>query len=186
MRRKGDTDMFDIIVLAVIGILTIAGLFSGMVKQLFGLAGVIGGYILAMRYYQLCSKYLTSFHPGTARVISFVVIFLACIVVAHIIGWLVGKLFSISGLGFLNRIGGGLLGFVKGCLIVCVVVIILNAFFPADTDFYKGSYTIKYIQQATAMFKKVSREEIRDTYNEKVGKGIPLSPKKKGGNDPAR
>jgi membrane protein required for colicin V production len=78
---------FDIIVLAVIGILTIAGLLSGMVKQLFGLAGVIGGYMLAMKYYQLCSKYLTSFHPGTARALSFIAIFLACIILAHIPDW---------------------------------------------------------------------------------------------------
>jgi uncharacterized membrane protein required for colicin V production len=69
-------DMFDIIVLAVIGILTVLGLLNGMVKQFFGLAGVVAGYMLAMRYYQPCSKYLTSLHPGTAKVISFIAIFL--------------------------------------------------------------------------------------------------------------
>jgi membrane protein required for colicin V production len=173
---------FDIIVLVVVGILTIAGLFSGMVKQLFGLAGVIGGYMLAMRYYQFCSKYLTSFHSGTARAISFVVIFLACIVAAHIIGWLVGKIVTISGLGFFNKLGGGLLGFVKGCLIICVMVIVLNAFFPADIGFYKRSHTIKYIQRITALFKKVTREDIKRKYEEKVGKGK-SSPKR---GDPAQ
>jgi len=104
--------MFDIIVLAVIGILTIRGLFSGTVRQLFGLVGVVAGYMLAMRYYQLCSRFLTSFHyPGTAKAISFVVIFLACIIVAHIIAWIVERIFKISELGFLNRTGGGVLGF---------------------------------------------------------------------------
>jgi membrane protein required for colicin V production len=172
---------FDIIVLVVIGLLTVIGLFSGMLKQLFGLAGVLAGYMLAMRYYQFCAKYLTSFHPGTAKVLSFIAIFLACIVIAHIIGWLVGKFVTTTGLGFLNRIGGGLLGFLKGCLIVCVAVIVLNAFLPADTGFYKRSYTIKYIQRITAMFKKVSREEIRNKYEEKVGKGKTATPPKKGG-----
>jgi membrane protein required for colicin V production len=169
---------FDIIVLAVIGILTIAGLLSGMVKQLFGLAGVIGGYMLAMKYYQFCSKYLMSFHPGTARALSFIAIFLACIILAHIIGWLVGKFVTTTGLGFLNRIGGGLLGFVKGCLIVCVAVMVLNAFLPADTGFFKKSHTIKYIHRVTALFKKVTREEIKMKYEEKVGKGA--APKKSG------
>jgi membrane protein required for colicin V production len=172
--------VFDIIVLAVIGILTIIGLSNGMVKQLFGLAGVIAGYILAMRYYHFCAEYLTSLHPGTARAISFVAIFLACIVVAHIISWLVGKFVTTTGLGFLNSIGGGLLGFVKGCLIVCVMVIVLNAFFPADTGFYKKSRTLKYIHRVTALFKKVSREEIRWKYEEKVGKGKAVAPKKNG------
>jgi membrane protein required for colicin V production len=171
---------FDIIVLAVIGILTIAGLLSGMVKQLFGLAGVIGGYMLAMKYYQFCSKYLMSFHPGTARALSFIAIFLACIILAHIIGWLVGKFVTTTGLGFLNRIGGGLLGFVKGCLIVCVAVMVLNAFLPADTGFFKKSHTIKYIQCVTVLFKKVTHEDIKAKYDEKVGKEKAVAPKKSG------
>jgi membrane protein required for colicin V production len=173
---------FDIIVLAIIGILTIVGFYNGTVKQVFALAGVVAGYMLAMRYYLLCSKYLTAVHPGAARAISFVVIFIACIVVAHIIGSLVGKLFSISGLGFFDRIGGALLGFAKGCLIVCVMVLVLNAFFSPNAGFYKRSYTIKYIQRATALFKKVTREEIKMKYEEKVGKGKSTSPKR---GDPA-
>jgi membrane protein required for colicin V production len=171
---------FDIIVLVVIGILTIAGLSSGMVRQLFGLAGVVAGYMLAMRYYQFCSKYLTSFPPGTAKATSFVAIFLACIVVAYLIGWLIEKVFSATGLGLLNRIGGGLLGFVKGSLIVCVMVMVLNVFSPANAGFYKRSYTIKYIQRVTALFKKVTREEIKMKYEEKVGKGKGGVPKKNG------
>lgn len=175
--------MFDIIVLAVIGILTLIGLFHGMVKQLFGLAGIVAGYILAMRYYELCSKYLTSLHPGTAKALRFIAIFLACVIVAHIIGWAVGRFFTISGLGFLNRIGGGLLGFLKGCLIVCVVVMVLNAFFPADNGIFRKSHTMKYILQVTALFKKVTHEDIKAKYNEKVGKEKAVSPKK---GDPGR
>ncbi len=183
-KNERSTDMFfDIIVVALVGILTLIGFYNGTVKQLFALAGVVAGYILAMRYYLLCSKYLTSIPPGAARVISFVVIFIACIVLANIIGWAVGKLFDISGLGFFNTVGGGILGFAKGCLVVCVLVMVLNAFFPANTGFLKRSRTIKYIRQITAVFKKVTREEIRMKYEEKVGA---VAPKKKGGNDPSR
>ena len=173
--------MFDIIVLAVIGILTLIGLFHGMVKQLFGLAGIVAGYILAMRYYELCSKYLTNLHPGTAKALSFIAIFLACVIVAHIIGWAVGRFFTISGLGFLNRIGGGILGFLKGYLIVAVVVMVLAAFLPADNGLFKTSRTIQYILPVTALFKKVTREEIKAKYNEKVGKEKGAAAPKKNG-----
>jgi membrane protein required for colicin V production len=179
-------DMFDIIVLAVIGILTVFGLLNGMVKQLFGLAGVVAGYMLAMRYYQLCSKYLTSLHPGTAKVISFIAIFLVCIVVAHIIGWLVGKFVTTTGLGFLNRIGGGLLGFAKGCLIVCVVVTVLHTFLPADNQLLEKSRTIRYILPVTVLFKKVTHADIKAKYNEKVGKEKAVEPKKKTRSDSAQ
>jgi hypothetical protein len=96
---------FDIVVVAVVGGLTFLGLWKGMVKQLVALAGVVAGYMIAMRFYGPASRFLTSFHPGTAKVICFVAIFVACILCAHILGWAAGKLFGISGLGFLNRIG---------------------------------------------------------------------------------
>jgi membrane protein required for colicin V production len=172
--------MFDIIVLAVIGILTVVGLFNGIVKQLFGLGGIVAGYILAMKYYELCSKYLTSLHPGTAKALSFITIFLACVIIAHIIGWVVGKFITISGLGFLNRIGGGLLGFLKGYLIVAVMVMVLHAFLPADNGLFKTSRTIQYILPVTELFKKVTREDIKAKYIEKVGKEKAVAPKKNG------
>jgi membrane protein required for colicin V production len=185
-REKGAMGMFDIIVLLIIGLLTIMGFFSGMVKQIFGLVGVVAGYMLAMRYYQLCSKYLTTFHPGTAKALSFIAIFLACIIVAHIIGWAVGRLLHISGLGFLNRIGGGLLGFAKGYLIMCVMVIVLTAFFAANGSLFRKSHTIRYIQPATSMLKKVSRDDIKAKYDEMIGKEKPVPPKQKPRSAPAQ
>ena len=173
--------MFDIIVLAVIGIPTIIGLFNGTLKQLFGIAGIVAGYMLAMRYYQICSRYLTSFRPATAKVISFFFIFLACIVVVHIIGWVIGRFFAISRLGFLNRIGGGILGFVKGYLVVCVMIIVVTTFFAGHSGFFKKSHTIKYILPVTSMLKKITREDIKARYNEKIGKEKPASPKQKPG-----
>jgi len=171
--------MFDIIVIAIIGILTIIGLWKGMVKQLFGLLGVIAGCILAMKFYQPCSKFLTSFNPGTAKTVSFIVIFLVCILVAHLIGWAVGRFFVISKLGFLNRIGGGFLGFLKGCIIVSVVVIVLTAFLSTNSSLFKKSSTIKYILPVTTMLKKVTRGDIKAKYDEKVGKEKPMQTKQK-------
>lgn len=160
---------FDIIVLAVIGILTVLGFWKGMVKQLFGLLGVIAGYVLAMRFYQPCAKFLTSFPSGTARPISFIAIFLACVIVAHIIGWAVGRFFAGSKLGFLNRIFGGFLGFVKGCIVVSIAVMVITAFLPANHSLFKKSSTITHILSVTSLLKKVTRGEIKSKYNEKTG-----------------
>jgi membrane protein required for colicin V production len=173
--------MFDIIVFAFIGILTIVGLWKGLVKQLFGLLGVIAGYLLAVSFYQTCSKFFTSVPPGTARIMSFVTIFLACILAAHLIGWGVGRLLAISKLGFFNRIGGGLLGFFKGCIIISVMVMVLTAFLPGYTSLFKKSSTIKYILPVTAALKKVTHEDIKTKYNEKIGKEKPTLPKQKRG-----
>ena len=161
---------FDIAVVVVVGGLTVLGLFKGMVKQLVALAGVVAGYMMAMRFYEPASQFFTSFRPGTAKVISFIAIFAVCIVCAHIIGEVVGKLFGISGLGFLNRIGGGLVGFLKGSVIVSLVVMVLIAFLPANSSLFKGSSTIKYILPVVGVMKNISPEDVKARYNEKIEK----------------
>ncbi len=171
--------MFDIIVLVVIGILTIIGLWKGVVKQLFGLLGVLAGYFLAMRFYQPGSKFLTSIYPGTAKLISFIAIFLVCILVAHLIGWGAGRLLHITKLGFLNRIGGGLLGFLKGCLVVSVMVMLITAYLPGDTRLFKKSSTIKYILPVTTALKKFTHVDFKAKYNEKAEKEKPILQKEK-------
>jgi membrane protein required for colicin V production len=180
VRAKEAAGMFDIVVFAVVGILTVIGLWKGMVRQLFGLAGVIAGYLLAMKFYQPCSGFLTgSIHPGIARAISFIAIFLACLLAAHLIAWAVGRLFTISKLGFLNRTGGGLLGFVKGCIIVAVAVMVLTTFLSPDNALFKKSSTIAYILPCVSALKKVTKGEIKARYNEKIDKGEPVRPKEK-------
>jgi membrane protein required for colicin V production len=163
-------NVFDIVVLTIIGILTIVGFWKGMVRQLITLAGLIAGYMLAVRFYGPCSLFLTSFPPGVAKATSFIIIFLVSILIAHIIAWAVERLFAHSGLGFFNRVGGGLLGFLKGCIIIVVVVTVLTSFFPANSRPLKGSYTYKHILPVIAVLKKVSREDIKAKYDEKIGK----------------
>ena len=161
---------FDIVVVAVVGGLTVLGLWKGLVKQLVALAGVVAGYMIAMRFYGPVSGFLTSFRPGTAKVISFVIIFVACILCAHLLGYAAGKLLGISGLGFLNRVGGGLVGFVKGCVIVSLVVFIWIAFLPENNNLFKGSSTIRYILPAVEVMKNTTPADLKARYNEKVKK----------------
>jgi membrane protein required for colicin V production len=162
--------VFDIIVLVIVGILTVIGLWKGMVRQLFGLAGLIAGYMLALRFYGPFSRFLTGLSPGAAKTTSFIIIFLGSVLIAHIIAWTVERFFDRSELGFFNRVGGGLMGFLKGCIIIVVVVSVLTSFFPANSRLFKKSYTFKYILPVVAALKKVTREDIKTKYDEKIGK----------------
>jgi membrane protein required for colicin V production len=162
--------MFDVIVLAVVGVSTLLGLWKGLVRQVVGLAGVVGGYVLAMKFYgPLAAKFLAGFRPATGSVISFLAIFIACIIAASIIGWIADKLMGSAGLGVLNRVGGGILGGAKGCLIVSVAVMMLIAFLPPNGVF-KGSGTMKYIQPVTDMVSRFAPKSIRTRYDEKAAK----------------
>jgi len=163
--------MFDIIVLAVVGVLTLLGLWKGLVRQIVGLAGVVAAYAIAMKFYgPLAAKYLTGFHQATGNIISFLAIFIACIIAASIIGWIAGKLMSTAGLGILNRIGGGILGGVKGCLIVSIAVMMMVAFLPPNSGVFKGARTMKYIRPMADIVSRLAPESISTRYEEKAAK----------------
>jgi len=163
--------MFDTIVLTVVGVVTLLGLWKGLVRQVVGLGGVAAGYVIAMKFYgTLSAKFLTGFRLATGYVISFLAIFIACIIAASIIGWIAGKLLGGAGLGILNRIGGGILGGAKGCLIVSVAVMMLIAFLPPNSGVFKGSGTMKYIQPMAGIASRLAPKNIRTRYDEKAAK----------------
>jgi membrane protein required for colicin V production len=163
--------MFDIIVLTVVGVLALLGLWKGLVRQVVGLAGVAAGYVVAMKFYgPLAAKSLAGFRPATGNVISFLAIFIACIVAASIVGWIAGKLMGAAGLGILNRVGGGILGGAKGCLIVSVAVMMLIAFMPPNSSVFKGSGTMNYIQPIAGIVSRLAPKNIRTRYEEKAAR----------------
>jgi membrane protein required for colicin V production len=169
--------MFDIIVIATVVILTIMGFWKGMLRQIFGLLGIIAGYLLAMRFYEPLAKYMPDIHLSTAKGGSFIAILLASMLIASILGWAAGSLSEAAKLGTFNRIGGGILGFVKGCIIVCVAVMVLEVFFPADSSGFKKSVTYGYIKEITDISKHATRWDIDAKYKEKVGKEDPAPSK---------
>jgi membrane protein required for colicin V production len=161
--------MFDIAVVAAVGILTFLGFWKGLVRQVVGLVGVVVAYVVAMKFSgALAAKFLKGFLPVTGHVISFLALFFACVIVASVFGWILGRLMSSAGLGVLNRIGGGVLGGAKGCLIVAVVTMLLTAYLPRNSGFLEGSRTMKYIQPVARMISEVAPEGIKMKYDEKT------------------
>lgn len=172
--------MFDVIVMAAVGVLTLLGLWKGLVRQVVGLVGIAAGYVLAVKFSgPLAVKLLSRFHPVTGHVIGFLAIFLACVIAASLVGWTIGRLMSSAGLGILNRIGGGLLGGVKGCVIVAVVTMLLIAFLPSNSGVLAGSRTMKYIQPMAGMISKIAPQSIKMKYDEKAAKMGRLSRERK-------
>jgi membrane protein required for colicin V production len=105
----------DIVILIMIVISAVSGFASGLIKSVFSLAGLIVGIVLAGRYYVGFSNQL-GFIPGDSgpRIAAFIIIFLAVMLVATLLGIILTKIISAIMLGWLNRIGGAVLGIVLG------------------------------------------------------------------------
>jgi len=123
----------DWIMTIVVLLSTAQAAASGFFQEAFGMAGLAFGYIVAAwQYHRLggwFGNYLKS--PEVADSAGFLAIFLLVMLLAGIAGriarWAVRK----TGLSFVDRLLGGALGFVRGCLMVAVVLMSLTAFTPA-------------------------------------------------------
>ncbi len=121
------------IVIAIFIILSIlGGVKSGLIKSILSLAGLIVGILLAGRFYLPLSERLT-FIPqeSIARIVAFALIVILVMVVGGVLGVLLSKAASTLALGWLNRLGGAVFGFLTGALVVAAVLAAWTKFFGA-------------------------------------------------------
>lgn len=159
----------DIIIIGITALATALGLWKGMVRQIVTLAGVVLGYYISLRLYVPVAKLLPeNIAPGTAKAISFLLIFVICIIVSFILGAIVGKLLKIAGLGWANRLGGGAIGFLKGFVIIAIVVTVLIAFLPANSAFLDNSVTLPYVLSGIRVAGNIMPRDIQEKYHRKI------------------
>ena len=105
----------DVLILGLIAVATISGLRTGLIKAVFTLAGVIIGIILAGRLYVPLSGQLNVISQDSiARIVAFVIILGIVMVIAGVLASVLKWIASIVMLGWVNRLGGAVLGFILG------------------------------------------------------------------------
>jgi len=122
----------DIAIIVIIGIAAFTGLKIGILKAVLTLAGVIVGIILAGRFYVALADRLTFIPQETlARVVAFAIILAAAILVASIIAGVLKWLVSMVLLGWVNRLGGALLGLIMGGIFCGALLAVWTKFLGA-------------------------------------------------------
>jgi membrane protein required for colicin V production len=139
-----------------------------MVSQIFSIVGIVGGYFAAVHYYVPLAAHLTFVEAGVAKILSFILIIIICIIAAMIIAWLVGKVFKLPGLGILNSLGGGAVGFIKGFLIVALMVIFLIAVLPHDSPLLDKSSTLPFVLKGIKIIDNMVPQDLKNQYHKKI------------------
>lgn len=120
----------DIVIIVVVVLLGIAGLRQGMIRTVFGIAGLIGGIFLAGRYYDELAALFFPSGASWANIAAYAIIAIATLVVAGVIGWLLAKLVNFAALGWLDRLVGCVLGVVIGGLLCAAILAIIVKYYP--------------------------------------------------------
>jgi len=107
----------DIVIMVAIGVTTFIGVKKGVIKIALTLAGLIVGIVLAGRYYAPFAEHLSFISRASlAKVAAFAIIFIGVMVIATVLARLLKWAASAIMLGWVNRLGGGILGFVVGAM----------------------------------------------------------------------
>lgn len=107
----------DIVIIVLVAISTFIGLRIGIIKAVLSLVGVIVGVLLAGRFYSALAGGLTFIPQETlAKIVAFAIILVGVMLVAGVLASVLKWLASIVMLGWVNRLGGAILGLVLGAI----------------------------------------------------------------------
>jgi membrane protein required for colicin V production len=135
----------DIVILVILAIAAISGLKVGIIKVLFTMVGVIAGVILAGRFSDSLAGVLTFIdNPGWAKTAAFAIILIAVLVISGALAAILSSLISAVLLGWVNRLGGAILGLVVGA-IFCAAILTMWVKFLNPGDALTGSTLARFL-----------------------------------------
>lgn len=154
-----DFNYFDVIIATIVLLLGIKGFMHGFIKEVFGLVGLIGGVYFASRLSGTAAAFIdTNFlhleNQALLKLIGFLAILIVIWLSATVVGSILSKLTSASGLGFLNRSFGFIAGGGKYFLIFALIVTALsNVSLVKDNleKHVKDSILYPYLKQAGSL-----------------------------------
>lgn len=119
-----------IVVVLIVSVLSAAK--AGLMVEVFSLAGLVLGLLLASWDYQTLMPWWAHWFHSQAAVaaLSFLSIAFGVMILAALAGRVTRWSMKTVGLGWADRLGGAVFGFIKGCVMVMIAVMVVAAFWP--------------------------------------------------------
>jgi membrane protein required for colicin V production len=157
----------DWLIVVVIVLSIISAAVQGFFAEVLSMAGLVIGYIVAAWQYQRVAAWFMSFLKSEmlAEIFGFLIIFFAILIVFSIAARIARKLMKEAGLSGFDRFMGALLGVVKGCLVVAVVLMGMTAFTPTSNLLEKSELAPYFLVVGRAAI-WVAPTELRARFNE--------------------
>ena len=135
----------DIIILVIIAISTVIGLKVGIIKAFFAVAGGIIGVFLAGRFSgSLADRLPFISDHNVAGVVAFAVILIVVMIIAAILAVVIKWATSAVMLGWLNRLGGAILGVILGA-IFCAAILTMWVNFQGISNAVSDSFLARFL-----------------------------------------
>ena len=111
----------DGVIIVVAIIFAIIGYLRGLVRTALNIVGLIIGVVLAGQFSDELGNWLSPGGAAWAQPLAFAIIIIATLLVADILGMMLRRLFKLIMLGWVDRVGGFILGAAIGAFL-CVAI----------------------------------------------------------------
>jgi membrane protein required for colicin V production len=163
---------FDWLLIAILIWSTVSAFLRGIVMVLFTFAGLIAGILIANWNYQHLSPLLErlqrpvfNLSAATCNVLAFLFMIVGIMLLAALAGRLVRRTAHTVGLGFFDRLLGGLFGFARGCLLGITLIMAAAAFFPHSawiSDSHLTPYFLDGVHAVSFVVPQGLRQQLLD------------------------
>ena len=131
-------NLADIVILVILGVFLLKGVLRGLLKEVCSLLGLVCGGLLAFYLHLPLAQWIMGmFHwPSKLCVtLAFLIVFISTLLVFGALGYVLNRFLKLALLGGLNRLAGGLFGFLQGVLLLALIVFALaSAPVPAGVN----------------------------------------------------
>lgn len=172
----------DIFILILILIFALKGLKSGIIRELFGTIGIIGGFIVAIRYKSEAGSWISKnvydlnqinimSGDGLETIVGFVATIFGIWILALILGEILSKLLELSGLGILDKLGGVIFGGTKIFLIFSILVTFIHSAVFLNSQikpYFEKSITYPYLLKTGNYLMNFEKEKISLEISNKI------------------
>jgi membrane protein required for colicin V production len=158
----------DYILIAVLAISTVLGFAKGLTRMVVGLAAAVLAILLAFRFYHGAALLFCGWWDLTlrnAKLAAFFAIFAGVLVLGGVLAAVVGKTVHAVGLKSLDRLAGAFVGFVRGVVVIAVIVaVIMAANAKTVPECVRDSRLAPQTLRAANLLVKLAPPELRDAY----------------------
>jgi membrane protein required for colicin V production len=134
------------IILVLLVLFLLRGVMNGLLAEISGLLGLLGGLWYAQYAHQDLVPYLGDAirNPVWRDLAAYGLVFLTVLLAVDLLGRLASKAFSLTASPLLDKGLGAALGLVRGMVVCSVSLVLLRHFLP-DAPFYKDSLVMPWL-----------------------------------------
>ena len=142
----------------------IVGVWRGLVHELMSLASWVAAFVMAQWLATDVALWLPVWRDAAAQVrfgLSFVLVFVLCMLAFALLSWLLGKVVATAGLKPVDRTLGAVFGLVRGTVVLLVLAVLVHLLGMRAQGWWHDSHLTPLLELLLAGLKPALPEAVQ-------------------------